>query len=66
MHNLLEFLQRHYHWLLFVVLEAVSLVLLLLVARIIFVLRRDRKQGKSTCGCNCGSCPMSGSCHKQS
>ena len=28
MHNLLEFLQRHYHWLLFVVLEAVSLVLL--------------------------------------
>ncbi|MBQ6513167.1 MAG: FeoB-associated Cys-rich membrane protein [Clostridia bacterium] len=44
----------------------VSLVLLLLVARIIFVLRRDRKQGKSTCGCNCGSCPMSGSCHKQS
>jgi rod shape-determining protein MreC len=28
MHNLLEFLQRHSHWLLFVVLEAVSLVLL--------------------------------------
>jgi rod shape-determining protein MreC len=28
MHNLLEFLQRHYHWLLFVVLEVVSLVLL--------------------------------------
>ena len=28
MHNLLEFLQRHSHWLLFVVLEVVSLVLL--------------------------------------
>ena len=28
MKNLLEFLGRHYHWLLFVVLEAVSFVLL--------------------------------------
>lgn len=28
MHNLLEFLSRHYHWLLFIVLEAVSAVLL--------------------------------------
>ena len=28
MHNLLEFLTRHYHWLIFVVLEAVSLTLL--------------------------------------
>ena len=44
----------------------VSLALLLLVARIIFVLKRDKKQGKNSCGCNCGSCPMSGSCHKQS
>jgi len=28
MHNLLEFLQRHFHWLLFVILEAVSVALL--------------------------------------
>ena len=28
MKNLLDFLGRHYHWLLFVVLEAVSFVLL--------------------------------------
>lgn len=28
MHNLLEFLQRHHHWFLFVVLEVVSMVLL--------------------------------------
>ena len=28
MKNLLEFLQRHYHWLIFVVFEVVSLVLL--------------------------------------
>ena len=42
----------------------VSLVLLGLVVWIIVRMRRDRKQGKSSCGCNCGSCPMSGSCHK--
>ncbi len=44
----------------------VSIVLIGLVAGIIVRLRRDRKQGKSSCGCNCGSCPMAGSCHKQS
>ncbi len=45
---------------------AASLALAGLVAWIIVRLRRDRKQGKSFCGCNCGSCPMAGSCHKQS
>ena len=44
----------------------VSIVLIGLVAGIIVRLHRDRKQGKSSCGCNCGSCPMAGSCHKQS
>ena len=43
----------------------VSLVLVLLVAGIIVRLRKDKKQGKSACGCSCGSCPMSGSCHRQ-
>ena len=43
----------------------VSLALAALVIRIIAGLRKDRKQGKSSCGCNCGSCPMAGSCHKQ-
>ncbi|MBQ7726535.1 MAG: FeoB-associated Cys-rich membrane protein, partial [Clostridia bacterium] len=31
---------------------------------ILFVLRRDRKNGKSSCGGNCGHCPMGGTCHK--
>ena len=43
---------------------AVSLLLAGLVGLIIFRLRKDRKQGKSSCGCQCGSCPMSGCCHK--
>ncbi len=43
----------------------VSLVLIALVTGIILQLRRDKKQGKSSCGGACGGCPMSGSCHRQ-
>ena len=42
----------------------ISLALTALVTGIIIRLRRDKKQGKSSCGGNCGCCPMSGSCHK--
>ena len=38
--------------------------LILIVVGILFVLRRDRKNGKSSCGGNCGHCPMGGTCHK--
>ncbi|MDO4845708.1 MAG: FeoB-associated Cys-rich membrane protein [Oscillospiraceae bacterium] len=41
----------------------VALALAAVVALVVFRLHRDRKSGKSSCGCNCGSCPMSGSCH---
>ena len=44
----------------------ISLLLILLVLGILTVLHRDRKQGKSTCGGSCGSCPMGGACHKKS
>ena len=43
----------------------VTLILIGAVAAAAFRLVRDKKQGKSTCGCNCGCCPMAGSCHKQ-
>jgi len=42
-----------------------SIALIVLVAWIMIRMHKDRKQGKSSCGCNCGSCPMSGSCHRQ-
>ncbi len=42
----------------------VSLVLILIVAAIIRKLVRDKKKGKSSCGCNCAHCAMAGSCHK--
>ena len=43
---------------------AVSLLLIGLVTLIIVRLRRDKKKGKSSCGANCGCCPMAGSCRK--
>ena len=42
----------------------VSLLLIGVVALIVARLRRDKKRGKSSCGGNCGCCPMAGSCHK--
>ena len=42
----------------------VSLILMLVVAVIIRKLVRDKKKGKSSCGCNCAQCAMAESCHK--
>ena len=42
----------------------VSLILMLVVAVIIRKLVRDKKKGKSSCGCNCAHCAMAESCHK--
>ncbi|HHZ07090.1 MAG TPA: FeoB-associated Cys-rich membrane protein [Clostridiales bacterium] len=41
----------------------ISLVLIGVVVAVIIIMRRDKKKGKSTCGGNCGHCPMGGSCH---
>ena len=43
----------------------VSIALIALVTGIVIRMRKDKKRGKSTCGCNCSCCPMAGSCHKQ-
>ena len=40
-------------------------VLLLVVVLIIRKLVKDKKKGKSSCGCNCAHCAMSGSCHQK-
>ena len=44
---------------------AVSAALLALIVGAAAVLIRDRRKGKSTCGGNCGGCPMGGACHKK-
>ena len=43
----------------------ISLALLAAVTGIVYRLYRDKRQHKSSCGCSCGSCPMSGTCHKK-
>lgn len=47
---------------------ATIIVSLILAAAIILVIRKlykDRKSGKSSCGCNCSVCPSSSVCHSK-
>lgn len=41
----------------------VLLLVIALIGGVVAVMVRDKKQGKSSCGCSCGSCPMNGKCH---
>ena len=34
----------------------IGIILIAAVAAVIIKMRRDKKSGKSGCGCNCGSC----------
>ncbi len=38
-------------------------ILIGIVAAIIVHMVKNKKHGKSACGCGCSSCPMEGSCH---
>ena len=44
---------------------AICFALVIVIASIIIKLVCDAKNGKSSCGCNCAHCAMSGSCHKK-
>ena len=44
------------------------LVALGLAAAVLAIVRgliRDKKKGKSSCGCNCAHCAMAGTCHQK-
>ena len=43
----------------------ITAALVLIVALIVRKLIKDKKKGKSSCGCNCAHCAMAGSCHPQ-
>lgn len=43
----------------------ISLVLLAIVCGIVAKMTKDKKEGKSSCGCGCSGCPMNGECHKK-
>ena len=44
------------------------IILALVVAALVFVIVKmikDKKAGKTTCGCGCKNCAMNGKCHKE-
>ena len=41
----------------------ISAVLLVIVIAIVRYLIRQKKQGRSSCGCYCAHCAMHGECH---
>lgn len=41
----------------------VLLAVIAVVTGVTVKMIKDKKQGKSSCGCSCGNCPMSGKCH---
>lgn len=43
----------------------ITAVLLSVVIAIIIRLVKNKKKGKSSCGCGRSGCPMSGSCHSK-
>ena len=43
----------------------VLLILLAVIAGAVVSVVRDRRSGKSGCGCGCQSCAMRGECHKK-
>ncbi|MBR1797058.1 MAG: FeoB-associated Cys-rich membrane protein [Clostridiales bacterium] len=43
----------------------ILLILAVVVALVIRSMIKDKKSGKGSCGCNCGSCAMAGSCHSE-
>lgn len=40
-------------------------VLIAIVAAVIGKMVRDKKKGKSSCGCGCANCAMSGACRSR-
>ena len=43
----------------------ICVALIAVVAAIIVSMVKNRRKGKSSCGCGCADCPMSGSCHSE-
>ena len=41
------------------------LIVLALVGGSIAILVRNKKKGRTSCGCGCANCPMAGKCHQK-
>lgn len=43
----------------------IGLIVFVLIVGIVVKLVKDKKKGKTSCGCGCSNCPSSGICHKK-
>ena len=41
----------------------ITLALVVIIALVIFKLRKDKKAGQTSCGCGCEHCAMRDKCH---
>ena len=41
----------------------VAVLVAVIVGFAVFKMVKNKLDGKSSCGCSCGSCPMAGKCH---
>jgi len=50
--------------------NAANIIVIMIVAAVVLLVIRsmikDKKAGKSSCGCGCSNCAMAGKCHSQS
>ena len=44
-----------------IICAALTAVVIWIIAGMV----RKKKEGKSSCGCGCSGCPMSGDCHRK-
>lgn len=42
----------------------IAVIIVAIIVCIIIKMRRDKKSGKTSCGCGCDNCPSSSICHK--
>lgn len=53
-------LSASFHLPTFLICAALVAVVALIIVRLV----RNKKRGRTSCGCGCANCPMSASCHR--
>ena len=43
----------------------VLVILVVIIGSVVYTLIRKKREGKTSCGCGCSSCPSAGICHRR-
>ena len=43
----------------------IAVILAAVIALVIVFMVKDKKKGKTSCGCGCANCAMAGTCHSK-